>query len=103
MRSSRGPMSDRRAVGQSVCLLLILVLGMAVPTTAQVHRVAAMNTEQIRVLDRARTVVILPGGILEQHGPYLPTYTDGYCNERLAQAVAEAVAARPGWAALVFP
>jgi creatinine amidohydrolase/Fe(II)-dependent formamide hydrolase-like protein len=40
------------------------------------YRVAELNTEQIRALDRARTAVILPGGILEEHGPYLPSYTD---------------------------
>src|SRR4029453_7057323 len=93
----------KRSVVESACLLVIMVLGMAAPTAAQVHRVAELNTEHIRALDRARTVVNLPGGILEQHGPYLPSYTDGYRNERLAQALAEAVAGRPGWAALVFP
>jgi creatinine amidohydrolase/Fe(II)-dependent formamide hydrolase-like protein len=96
-------MRNKRSVVESACLLVIMVLGMAAPTAAQVHRVAELNTEHIRALDRARTVVILPGGILEQHGPYLPSYTDGYRNERLAQALAEAVAGRPGWAALVFP
>jgi hypothetical protein len=55
-----------------------------VPSTpAQVHHLAELNTEQILSLDRERTVVILPGGILEQHGPYLPSYSDGYMNERL--------------------
>jgi creatinine amidohydrolase len=96
-------MRNRRSVAESAGPLLILVLGITAPAAAQVHRVAALNTEQIRTLDRSRTVVILPGSILEQHGPYLPSYTDGYRNERLAQALAEAVAARPGWAALVFP
>jgi creatinine amidohydrolase/Fe(II)-dependent formamide hydrolase-like protein len=62
-----------------------------------------MNTEQIKALDRQKTVVILPGGILEEHGPYLPSYSDGFFNERLTQAVADSVASRPGWVALVFP
>ena len=61
-----------------------MLLGMAAPTAAQILRVADLNTEEIRALDRARTVVILPGGILEQHGPYLPSYSDGYFNERLS-------------------
>jgi creatinine amidohydrolase len=47
--------------------------------------------------------VILVGGVLEQHGPYLPSYADGYINERLGQTLAEAVVARPGWNALIFP
>lgn len=96
-------MRNKRAVRRSACLALILTLGAAAPAAAQVRRVAELNAEQIRALDRARTAVIIPGGILEQHGPYLPSYTDGYRNERLAQALAEAVADRPGWTALVFP
>ena len=96
-------MLDKRSLPDAARLLLMMVLGMAAPTAAQVLRVAELNTEQIRALDRVRTVVILPGGILEEHGPHLPSYSDGYFNERLSQAIAEAVAARPGWAALVFP
>ena len=70
---------------------------------AQIYRVAEMNTEEIRALDRAKTVVLLPGGILEQHGPYLPSFADGYVSERVTETVAEAIVARPGWKALVFP
>lgn len=87
------------------CTLLFLLMSIAAPAQAagQVYRLSTLNTEQIRTLDRARTVVILPGGILEQHGPYLPSYTDGYVNERVARELAEAIAARPGWAVLLFP
>jgi creatinine amidohydrolase/Fe(II)-dependent formamide hydrolase-like protein len=70
---------------------------------AQVHRLAEMNTEQIRALDRQRTVVLMPGGILEQHGPYLPSFTDGYGNEWLTERLARAIAARPGWSVVIFP
>jgi len=80
-----------------------LVLLVASAGTAQVLDVRELNTEQIRGLDRAKTAVILTGGILEQHGPYLPSYTDGYWNERLSRDLADAIAARPGWTALVFP
>jgi creatinine amidohydrolase len=83
--------------------VLGFVLGLASTSSAQVLRVAELNTEQIRGLDRQRTVVILPGGILEEHGPYLPSYSDGYYNERLARDLAEAIAGRPGWTAVVFP
>lgn len=95
----------RHAPRLRICTLLLVLTSMAVPApaTGQVYRLSALNTEQIRTLDRARTVVILPGGILEQHGPYLPSYTDGYVNERLASELAEAVAARSGWAVLLFP
>lgn len=74
-----------------------------ITASAQIYRVAEMNTEQIRGLDRGRTVVLLPGGILEQHGPYLPSFADGYVSERITEAIAEAIVARPGWKVLVFP
>ena len=71
---------------------------------AQIYRVAQMNTEQIRALDKQKTVVILPGGILEEHGPHLPSFSDGYSNEWMTQKLAEAIVElRPGWAVLVFP
>jgi creatinine amidohydrolase len=73
------------------------------PLSAQVLHIADMTADEIRALDRERTVVLLPGGILEQHGPWLPTFSDGYWNERMTQAVADAVVARPGWTVLVFP
>ena len=61
-----------------------------------------MESQQ-SALDRRTTVVLIPGGILEEHGPYLPSYTDGYGNERLTVELAAAIAGRPGWAAVVFP
>lgn len=70
---------------------------------AQIYSVAQMNAEQIRALDKQRTVVILKGGILEEHGPHLPSFSDGYSNEWLAQKLAEAIVGRPGWTVLVFP
>lgn len=84
---------------------LVALLAVLAPAWAQgqIHRLAEMNTEQIRALDRDRTVVILPGGVLEEHGPYLPSFTDGYMNEWWTERLAEAVVARPGWAVLVFP
>jgi creatinine amidohydrolase len=83
-------------------LAVALALG-AGTAQAGVLKVAELNTEQIRELNPARTAVILPGGILEQHGPYLPSYTDGYWNERMAADLAAAIGAREGWNALVFP
>ena len=70
---------------------------------AQIYRVAQMNTEQVRSLDKQKTVVILTGGILEQHGPHLPSYSDTFVNEWRSERLAEAITERPGWAALMFP
>jgi creatinine amidohydrolase len=72
-------------------------------TTAQILELAELNTEQIKSLDRAKTVVIMPGGILEEHGPYLPSFSDGYNNVGLARRLAQAVVARLGWTAVMFP
>lgn len=83
-----------------IAALLLLACGAA---NAQIYRVAQMNTEQIRALDRQKTVVILTGGILEQHGPHLPSFTDGYSNEWLTQKLAESIVERPGMSVLLFP
>ena len=69
----------------------------------QIYHVKEMNTEQIRALDREKTVVLIPGGILEEHGPYLPSFTYGYMAERRTEELANAIVERPGWKVLVFP
>lgn len=85
-------------------LLLMLACFMAGTASAgQVRPLAEMTSEQLRVLDRERTAIVIPGGILEEHGPYLPVYTDGYNSERVARDVATAIAGRDGWTVLVFP
>lgn len=86
--------------------LLIVAITLFTPCAtamAQIHRVAQMTTDQIRALDKQRTVVILTGGILEQHGPHLPSFTDGYSNEWLSLRLAEAIVARTGRPVLMFP
>jgi creatinine amidohydrolase/Fe(II)-dependent formamide hydrolase-like protein len=70
---------------------------------AQIFRIAEMNTRQIQTLNLQKTVVLIPGGILEEHGPYLPSYTDGYAIDAYTQELAKAIVARPGWTALLFP
>lgn len=86
-----------------LCATIVALL--VVPTlSAQVVRVADLNTRQIRALDRERTVVFLQGGMLEEHGPYLPAFTDGFLSDRLTREVAAGVVAKkPGWTALIFP
>ncbi len=83
----------------AACLLCV-----ATTASAQIVRVAELNAAQIRALDRSKTVVMLTGGMLEQHGPYLPAYTDGILSERLTQEIARTVIAKkPGWTVLLFP
>lgn len=89
---------------RSLLCFIACAIGLASAASAQVVRVADLNTRQIQALDRARTVVILQGGMLEEHGPYLPAFTDGILSARLTTEVAAGIVARrPGWTALVFP
>ena len=90
------------SVRLSARLLLWITLWPA-DASAQVLRVAELTSEEIRVLDRATTVAILPGGILEQHAAHLPLFSDGFMNQVLAESLGQAIAGRPGWRALVFP
>jgi creatinine amidohydrolase len=88
---------------RGVLVMASVVFG-AWPLAAQVLQVAELNTRQILALDRTKTVVILPGGMLEEHGPYLPAFTDGILSERLTTALANGIVVqRPGWTVLVFP
>ena len=85
-------------------VVLACALAVARALSAQVLKVGDLNTRQILALDRARTVVILQGGMLEEHGPYLPAFTDGILSARLTTELAEGIAtSRPGWTVLVFP
>jgi len=83
-------------------LTCALLLGRSL--AAQVLQVSDLNTRQILALDRAHTVVILQGGMLEEHGPYLPAFTDGILSARLTTELADGIVRqRPGWTVLVFP
>jgi creatinine amidohydrolase/Fe(II)-dependent formamide hydrolase-like protein len=86
-----------------VTLGWLVVFGATSRASAQVYQLADMNTRQIQALDKAHTVIVIPGGILEEHGPYLPAYTDGYAIAAYARALATAIVARPGWTVVMFP
>jgi creatinine amidohydrolase/Fe(II)-dependent formamide hydrolase-like protein len=85
--------------------LALGLLCLCVPAlSAQVLNVGDLNTRQIAALDRAKTVVLLQGGMLEEHGPYLPAFTDGILSARLSDALAEGIVRQlPGWTVLRFP
>lgn len=92
-----------RIVSRLNYLLFIGVTLFATHAFGQIYHVKDMNTEQIKTLDREKTVVLLPGGILEEHGPYLPSFTDGYMAERRTEDLAAAIVEKPGWRVLIFP
>ena len=92
-------MRHRAAWGLVPWLLLVTTAA-----HAQVLRAADLNTAQLRALDRSKTVVFLLGGMMEEHGPYLPAFTDGILSERLLGEMLKAFGdKKPGWTALVFP
>jgi hypothetical protein len=49
-----------------VALALALGCLLSRSAEAQVYRLAELNIDQIRMLDRQRTVILLPGGVLEE-------------------------------------
>jgi len=86
----------------AVFTVLLTVHALSV-SHAQILDLRQLTADELRKLPPERTAVVIPGGILEEHGPYLPSYTDGYVNEYLAARLAEAIVARPGWVVLMFP
>jgi creatinine amidohydrolase len=71
---------------------------------ADILQLADLSSPRIASLDRAKTVVILPGGMLEEHGPYLPASTDAILSGRLTRDVSQSIQkAKPDWNVLVFP
>ncbi len=83
--------------------LLLFPLLAEASATAQILQMAELNAEQVRGLDRTKSVVLIPGGILEEHGPYMPSYTDGYADAAFTQELARGIVARPGWTVVVLP
>ncbi|HMI30128.1 MAG TPA: creatininase family protein [Candidatus Limnocylindrales bacterium] len=67
-----------------------------------IHDLADMTWEEVRGLDRARTIAILPIGAVEAHGPHLPLGTDVIIARAMARAGAERLEAQ-GWRALILP
>ncbi len=86
---------------KNFCLVLLILF--VTNMEAQIYYVQDMTTIEIAALDKEKTAVILPGGILEEHGPYLPAFTDGYMNEALTMEIANSIIKRPGWKVLIFP
>jgi len=90
-----------------VLLVALVILLVATFAAAEGHprilKLAELNTEKIRVLNRDKTVFLIPGGILEQHGPYLLNFRHRFMNEWITEQLARAVVARPGWTAVIMP
>src|SRR5437899_12395678 len=67
-----------------------------------VHELAQLTWEEVRDLDRGRTLVVPPGGAIEAHGPHLPLDSDVVIATAMARAGAARLAAR-GHGVLILP
>jgi creatinine amidohydrolase/Fe(II)-dependent formamide hydrolase-like protein len=86
-----------------IACALLAVLFLAGQSPGAVHDGATITTTEFAALDRSRTAVIISGGILEEHGPYLPSNADGLIANWLAKHLAEQIGERPGWSVLLLP
>ncbi len=57
-------------------------------THARLHRYDQIALKDLRALDRDRTVVLLPVGMLEEHGDHLPFGVDNFAAEAVTLAAA---------------
>lgn len=74
------------------------------PVSAQrVLQWTELNAAQFSSLDRARTAVIIPAGIVEEQGTLMPAGAELFRSDRLAADIAASIAARPGWTVLMLP
>jgi len=67
-----------------------------------VHKLAQLTWEEVRDLDREQTLVVLPVGAIEAHGPHLPLDTDVVIATAMARAGARKLADR-GRVVLILP
>jgi hypothetical protein len=69
-----------------------------------IYPIEELTWTEIDALDRARTLFILPVGMLEQHGPHLPVGADTLAVVYEANAVAQRVSrASSGWSIVMLP
>ena len=83
-----------------------LLAALCVASTVRAQQIVHWNdltSAQLAVLDRSRTVVIIPAGIIEQHGPLLPVGAEVFQNERFATELATDIATRHGWTVIMLP
>jgi creatinine amidohydrolase len=67
-----------------------------------IRELAELTWEDVRDLDRARAIAVLPIGALEAHGPHLPLATDVVIAQAMARAGAARLATR-GWSVVLLP
>ena len=84
-------------------LLPLLLLVAPCVSPGEVLRLADITKADYESLDRDRTAILFPLGVIEEHGPYLPMLTDSYWTEWVADEVAAAIVDQGDWSALIMP
>jgi creatinine amidohydrolase len=69
----------------------------------KIYFASELTSKKIESLDKEKTIVLITGGILEEHGPYLPISSDGYWNEKFRDTLAKTIVSRPSLNVLIFP
>jgi creatinine amidohydrolase/Fe(II)-dependent formamide hydrolase-like protein len=69
----------------------------------KIYRLVEMSHADISLLDKEKTVVLLQGGILEEHGPHLPVWSDGYISMQATKDIAQVIADSTDLSVLIFP
>lgn len=83
-------------------IILVAVLA-SHSSPGQIYHLGELSTTQFSALDPETTVIIIPTGVLEEHGPHLPIFTDGYKGEWLTQQLAEEIVSQRGRQVVIFP
>ena len=68
--------------------------GLPGPHTEPMRELAELTWEEVRDLDRAKTVAVLPVGAIEAHGPHLPLGTDVVIARAMARSGAPLIERR---------
>jgi creatinine amidohydrolase len=81
----------------------VLLLAVSHTASPQVFQLAELTTIEYTALDRDRTALLMPIGVIEEHGPYLPLLNDSYLSEWLVSRIANAIVEQEGWVAVIMP
>jgi creatinine amidohydrolase len=84
-------------------MIPVLMVFISELTLGQIYYLSELSTTQFDELDRETAVIIIPTGILEEHGPHLPLFSDGYQGEWLTRKLAEEIVIQRGRQVVIFP
>lgn len=93
-----------RVTGAAAAVLAIVTMS-SLPNSGwtQVRQLAELNTTDFQALDRHSTIFMMPLGVIEEHGPYLPLLTDSYLVDWLAARVSNAIVRDTGRDVVIIP